>query len=162
MKGRINLILICLVFCVCYYSLEKKYDIQTLKETYALNTLNNEVVENKMVIEVKGLIPDKKDVDVGVKNTDILQKAVDDVSNSGGGTVKIPKGDFWFTVDAIDSKHIDKSIDGKTIRGHFVIKCRNNVLIEGAGMYETKLRVFGDFPHGLDMFHYRNHEAFEV
>ena len=48
MKGRINLILICLVFCVCYYSLEKKYDIQTLKETYALNTLNNEVVENTL------------------------------------------------------------------------------------------------------------------
>lgn len=102
-----------------------------------------EVTASTLISEDKG--------DAAFNNVIELQKYIDQVSNSGGGIVHIPKGTYYFKVDPTN-KEKNWATTGHNC--HFAIWCRNNVLIEGEGIDETILKPYGIYPHGLNMFHY--------
>lgn len=81
-------------------------------------------------------------------NTQTLQAAVNAASYSGGGTIYLPAGTYYF-----DWGHQDDA-------GNCAIIMRDNVTIVGAGMDETFLKPLGIYEetgeaeHGIDMFAY--------
>ena len=101
------------------------------------------------------LIPDSTDLTSTSFNTTYLQQLIDDVSNDGGGTVKIPAGIFYF------SSNGDNLAEAGSSGSHYAIVCRDNVLVEGAGIDETILKPYGSYIHGLDMFWYIDHDTFK-
>ena len=85
-------------------------------------------------------------------NTSYLQNLIDLVSNEGGGTVYIPSGTYYFSSGGnnLDSRKTE----------YYVIKCRDNVTIEGAGTSEssgTILMPVGSHELPLDMFYYNDY-----
>lgn len=120
----------------------------------ALPTPENKKITKKskanIVMVANDSILIENDKSAGISNTTNLQKLIDEVHNNGGGTVTIPEGTYYFTVDINDANHQD-------LGGHYAIHCRDNVLIEGAGMDKTILKPYGEFPHGIDMFYYRDY-----
>ena len=86
-------------------------------------------------------------------NTAYLQGIVDEVSEAGGGTVRIPAGSFRFAAG------------GAYDEGHYAIEARDNVSIVGAGEDRTALLPSGTFAdsgsfrHGVDMFWYDGTET---
>ncbi|MBQ8895715.1 MAG: S-layer homology domain-containing protein [Clostridia bacterium] len=79
-------------------------------------------------------------------NTAALQKAVDEASANGGGTLYIPAGTYYF------------SSQGSNKRGNeeFVCMPKDNVTIIGAGK-ETVLQPVGRSSGGLDMFYFNEY-----
>ncbi len=86
------------------------------------------------------LIPNDKSNTAIARNARLLQEAVDLTSAAGGGTLRIPKGTFYF------------GSTGYTVRADAVIIGRDNVTIEGAGMDQTVLKPYGEYQNGLNMF----------
>ena len=90
-------------------------------------------------------------------NTKKLQQAIDKVSDAGGGIVYIPSGTFYFGRGGYNSIS-----DGED----FVIRCRNNVYLKGAGTNEnsssyTVLKPVYNNPTangGIDMFYFNNYK----
>lgn len=68
-------------------------------------------------------------------NTEYLQKAIDKVSESGGGTIYLPKGTYYFKYGGQDS-----------FPEYWVIECKNNVTIigQGTGTNGTILKPYGE------------------
>lgn len=88
-------------------------------------------------------------------NTRKLQDAINKVSDSGGGTVYLPAGTYYFGRGGYTTSDED-----------FAIKCRNNVHIKGKGTDEnsssyTVLKPLYDDPKalgGMDMFYFNNYK----
>ena len=116
-----------------------------------------------LIINADKLIPDKTDLSTLQANTAHLQECIDKASNSGGGKVKLPAGTFYF---AAQSANVRKNED-------YVIKARDNVILEGAGIDETNpnnytiLKPYGKVGEltdaivgGLDMFYYNDYRDY--
>lgn len=102
--------------------------------------------EVKIISKADGFIKSKKDEESTKKNKVYLQALVDEVSKSGGGTIYIPEGEYYFSSE-------EKNKSGYE---NYVIKCKNNVTIEGAGT-STVLKPIGKPDNGLDMFYFNDY-----
>ena len=153
--------------------------IINVRNTNAIeNTQNEENILEQANTEIQGLtiyaddlIPDKTDEESINFNTKYLQDLIDEASDAGGGTVKIPAGIYYFASSGKNGRQI----------ADYVIFCRNNVTVEGNGSeidnvsivydsesakykYEvsysataTVLRPYGTTDNGLDMFYYNQY-----
>ena len=114
-------------------------------------TLGIEATEEEEIYVTANLQPSTSYAqDAAEYNTAELQRVIDEVSNSGGGTVYIPAGTYYFASAGLNR------------RGHndYVILCKNNVLVEGAGNSETTGTIFkpyGATNKGLDMFYFNEY-----
>ena len=91
------------------------------------------------------------------KNTINFQKAIDMVSDNGGGIIKLPAGTYYFFQGGRASN---------SIKERYAIKPRNNVHIIGAGTNEnntnqlTILKPYfkcdGTGSGTMDMFYFNN------
>lgn len=123
------------------------------------NDAINEIVESAtygLVLNADGLKKDSKDEEDMKNNTKHLQKLIDEVSEKGGGTVIIPAGTFYFRPSG---KVIGNNGDYKS---EYIIKCKNNVLVEGNGTNEitgTILKPYAkDNCVSVDMFYYNEYD----
>ena len=84
-------------------------------------------------------------------NTEELQDLIDFVSKEGGGTVHIPAGTYYFTTGEYKREDLSEC----------VIKCRDNVLIEGEGTNESTGTVLKPYaPNNnlpVDMFYFNDY-----
>lgn len=158
-KGKIIISIILLAVIV----------ITTLNISFtSLNTVATTIIENKtvyeetddyqgLIINANKLVADSTDLETMKENTNYLQECVDNASKSGGGKVKIPSGIYYFVPQNSNER---KNAD-------YVIKARNNVIIEGAGTDEEECTVLkpygkaGEFTDaivgGIDMFYYNEY-----
>ncbi len=92
------------------------------------------------------LTADSQEASVMAANTALLQKAVDEASENGGGTLYIPAGTYYF------------SSQGSNKRGNeeYVCMPKDNVTIIGAGD-ATVLQPVGRSSGGLDMFYFNEY-----
>lgn len=79
----------------------------------------------------------------GLANSQALQALIDNVSNSGGGTIHIPSGVYVFSASA------------QNTIGQRCVKMKNNVYIVGDGS-STILKPSGETADGLDMFYFND------
>lgn len=109
----------------------------------------------KQLVAGSDLIPDRSDEATARNNTINLQKAIDEVSNAGGGNVYLPAGTYYFAKGGV-------AANGEI----YVIRCRNNVHLIGAGTKEndrnrlTVLKPIYNNPNsvgGMDMFYFNNY-----
>ena len=105
---------------------------------------NSATFNAKYVKEIK-LTTNSRNLETMKKNTTILQNAINEVSKNGGGVVKIPKGTFYFY-----------PTDSKKLYQYYIIKCKNNVTIEGSGNSTngTILKPVGNLDLPVDMFYF--------
>ena len=158
-KGKIIISMILLAVIV----------ITTLNISFtSLNTVAIVNIENKtaseeidnyqgLIIDANKLVADSTDIEVMKENTKYLQECVDKASRAGGGKVKIPSGIFYFVPQNSNKR---KNAD-------YVIKARNNVIIEGVGIDTNKCTILkpygkaGEFTDakvgGIDMFYYNEY-----
>lgn len=153
----------CLLFTKFIVEFKQEKDISLRASSGQIFTVSG------LVSSQDGSAPSKE---VMKKNTALLQAAVDNAHNAciANGIeaedcqsiVKIPRGVYYFAVDPNDSNHNDFAEMGHQSGANYVIHCKNNVKIIGAGMDNTILKPFGkDYEHGLDMFWYRDHKTFK-
>ena len=101
------------------------------------------------------LIPNSTNQTDMKNNTKNLQKAIDEMSESGGGTIYLPAGTFYFAQGGI-AAHGGED---------YAIRCRNNVHLKGAGTNENSSNVTILKPYynnskadgGMDMFYFNNY-----
>ena len=124
--------------------LEKEEDVKNGTILYANNLYQNTTEKSKIEY-----------------NTKYLQSLIDTAStlnnNKGGGVVKIPAGTYYF---APTGANVRKNED-------YVIKAKNNVTVEGAGINEktlgncTILKPYGKVIEsdvgGIDMFYFNDY-----
>ena len=125
------LILLLLSSSLFFTRIKKKSssDVQVLGKTLVLDATQNQVVELKVGVDLfTGNSEQNRK-----NNTVNLQNAIDAVSNSGGGTVVIPEGSFYFTQGGL------AITDSGDPHEKYVIKPRNNVLLKGKGSNKTIL-----------------------
>ena len=94
-----------------------------------------------------------KTTEIAENNSKVLQQAINELSNNGGGTIKIPSGTYYFAPIA--------EIGEPSFRWVYAIECKNNVKIVGAGTDEknsnscTILKPFGkNLEDAFTMFNY--------
>ena len=86
--------------------------------------------------------------DAAQENSRYFQELIDWVSESGGGTVNVPAGEFYFAAT------------GRYHAAHYAIRARDNVAIVGAGADATTFLPYGtwrdndDYVTGIDLFWY--------
>lgn len=98
------------------------------------------------------LIRNAKDITSIRMNTTTLQSLINQVSASGGGTISIPAGTYYFA--ALQTDFLDSG--GYGCRS--VISCKNNVTIQGAGQNSTILKPL-DTPCFTGIYlNYKEHE----
>lgn len=158
-KGKIIISIILLAVIV----------ITTLNISFtSLSTVATAIIENKtvyeeaddyqgLIINANKLVADSTDIETMKENTNYLQECIDKASRSGGGKVKIPSGIYYF---------IPQNSNGRK-NSDYVIKARNNVIIEGAGTEDDRCTILkpygkaGEFTEtiagGIDMFYYNEY-----
>ena len=109
-----------------------------------------------LVVTASDLVKDSTNQTDMQNNTARLQSHIDNVSNSGGGVVRIPAGTYYFASAGANVRNVEE----------YVIKCRDNVVIEGAGTNEndankyTILKPKGKVSlsqGGIDMFYFNDY-----
>ena len=101
------------------------------------------------------LIPNSTNETDMKNNTKNLQKAIDEMSDSGGGTIYLPAGTFYFAQGGI-AAHGGED---------YAFRCRNNVHLKGVGTNENSSNVTILKPYynnskadgGMDMFYFNNY-----
>ena len=113
------------------------------------NSNATQVENNK---EQQMTLSTEKTAEAMENNSKVLQKAIDDVSNSGGGTVRLPAGTYYFAPIGLH--------EGSE---YYAIRCKNNVKIIGAGTDEsninscTILKLYSNnLEEAFTMFDYTN------
>lgn len=95
---------------------------------------------------VAELVAGSQDATVMAANTAELQARVDQVSESGGGTVYIPSGTYYFSSQGLNRRGNEE----------YVCMPKDNVLVMGAGR-TTVLMPVGVSTGGLDMFYFNEY-----
>lgn len=153
-KDKIIITLIILILLMIVVTTTKKESIisNAVRELMKSDT-TAEIVETStqgLVLHADELIKESTDETNMAYNTKYLQELVDKVSNAGGGVVHIPSGTFYFTSGGINARGTE----------NYVIKSRDNVLVEGEGTDDTTgtiLKPYGTPKNGLDMFYYNQY-----
>ena len=130
----------------------------TITSRSSLTALSTNTATEEIDIKYRGLTiiaealiaNSKEDMDIK-NNTLFLQQYIDKVSNEGGGIVKIPLGIYYFASSGVTRAGLSEC----------VIKCKNNVLIEGSGVEETTGTILKPYAPSnnlpVDMFYYNNY-----
>ena len=123
-------------------------------------TLVAEWKVSSVVTLIKGidLVPNSNNASDMRNNTINLQRAIDLVSESGGGSVQMPAGTFYFSLGGRSNNWLKE---------RYVIKPKNNVHLIGAGTNEnntgelTILKPYfkcdGSGAGSMDMFYFNNY-----
>ena len=93
-----------------------------IKGNIEIATSSNERFIGQMTLSTE------KTTEAMENNSNVLQKAIDDVSNAGGGTITLPSGTYYFAPIGLH--------EGSE---YYAIRCKNNVKIVGAGTDETNI-----------------------
>lgn len=153
MKKR-KIVLISFIVIIMLISNTKCESI--IKNANIMQATANKVVQNKNIQNVKTYYASKlhKNITDIVKikeNTEYLQGLIDKASKEGGGIVKIPKGTYYFASAGEQRKDLSEC----------VIKCRDNVTIEGEGTEERNATILKPYAKSnalpVDMFYYNNY-----
>lgn len=153
MKKR-KIVLISFIVIIMLISNTKCESI--IKNANIMQATANKVVQNKNIQNVKTYYASKlhKNITDIVKikeNTEYLQGLIDKASKEGGGIVKIPKGTYYFASAGEQRKDLSEC----------VIKCRDNVTIEGEGTEEINATILKPYAKSnalpVDMFYYNNY-----
>lgn len=151
MKKKIVIIVTLIITVVTLYIIIKNITRSTQMQLSSTNNkLQTTINERGLVLVADDLVANSTNTQDMANNTAYLQSLVDSVSEKGGGTVSIPKGTYYF------------SVGGSTVSGgeFYIIKCKNNVRIEGSGNNETTgtiLKPMGVTKYGLDMFFFNDY-----
>ena len=137
---------------IAFYSKNNKITQQNISMPATINQAE--------VINSTGLKENATDAVSMKENTKYLQDLIDQTSYTGGGTIHIPAGTYYFTPnwDREDGAKYTWIGDGKD-RAYFIIECKDNVTIEGTldenGNKATILKPYGkDMELSINMFHY--------
>lgn len=133
--------------------LNMKSTILNKNATIMQVTENADVEYQGLTIIAEKLVPNKTDSSSIKANTAYLQELIDNVSAAGGGIVHIPAGTYYFASAGANPRKVEEH----------VIKCKNNVILEGEGINEnngTVLKPYGTVTlsqGGLDMFYFNDY-----
>ena len=98
-----------------------------IKGNIEISTSSNvNVVEREMTLSAE------KTTEAMENNSRVLQNAIDEVSSSGGGTISLPAGTYYF---APINTYTDQASSQK--RAYYAVECRSNVKLVGAGTNES-------------------------
>ncbi len=103
----------------------------------------SEIPENAIVVSLTADSRDSEDMEA---NTKVLQECIDRANANGGGTVYIPKGDYYFASQGLNGRKYNE----------YVCMPKDNVTVIGAGK-ETVLYPVGRTTNGLDMFYFNEY-----
>ena len=144
-KNKVFLLIICILIILAilisvFSSVkETKTEITGISTTFGSDTEVN--------------LSKDKTSEIAENNSKILQQAINDLSNNGGGTIKIPAGTYYFAPIS--------EIGDPSFRWIYAIECKNNVKIVGAGTDEsnsnscTILKPYGkNLEDAFTMFNY--------
>ena len=144
MKKKVLGLISILIVVVLMFTAKKEISNSSATKSQAISNTTIEFTNQGLVINANDLVKDStEEVDIQ-KNTEYLQELIDQVSAAGGGTVYLPDGTYYFAPGG-------EGYDG----AQYVIKCKNNVTIEGSG---TILEPYGKTLYGLDMFYFNDYE----
>lgn len=125
----------------------------TISRTNALQQSDCEY--QGLIINADNLVANSTNAKIIANNTAYLQKHIDDASEAGGGMVKIPAGTYYFASVGVQRKGVSEC----------VIKCKDNVIIEGAGTNERTGTILKPYAPSnylpVDMFYYNNYAETE-
>lgn len=131
------LAIICLALFIGTYTTTYNYKKDTI--SYSAN-----------VIKVASGLKTGNTIKASANNTTYLQNLVDEVSDNGGGTIKIPAGTYHFSTTKKSPRNLE----------YYIIKCRDNVKIVGAGNVDgtgTILKPTGTLDVPIDMFYFNDY-----
>ena len=110
-------------------------------------------ISNKNTYKIASKLEEGKEK--ASSNTNYLQTLINEVYASGGGKIEIPEGTYYFDDLSSENNNISPN---RTERETFAIKCKSNVLIEGAGEEKTILKPITNdefaIKNGIEMFYF--------
>lgn len=138
--------------------------ISTLNISFvSINTSNTATISSRtaseqasseyqgLIITASKLVANSTKATTIANNTKYLQQYIDQASDAGGGMVKIPKGTYYFASAGVQRENVSEC----------VIKCRNNVIVEGAGSNERTGTILKPYAPSnylpVDMFYFNNY-----
>lgn len=134
-----------IIIGICLFSalISHKTDVDSKNIAYSASTSKTTVTASKLQANSKNMATMKN-------NTEYLQNLIKSTSESGGGTIKLPAGTFYFYPVAPAERY-----------QYYIIKCYDNVKIEGAGNNSkgTILKPYTDKDLGkpIDMFYFNDY-----
>ena len=148
----ISLILLTLVLIAIFnikYTSTSSIAIRPLSTKMTVKEIDNKY--KGFVIYAEELIANSKE-DTDIKNNTLhLQQYIDEVSNAGGGIVKLPAGTYYFASAGVQRASVSEC----------VIKCKDNVIVEGSGTDERTGTILKPYAPSnylpVDMFYYNNY-----
>lgn len=151
---------IIIILVIAFILLVTKTSIKNENATIQKTGASTNLEHYSYTVTASELITNKTDETSIKSNTEHLQNLIDEVSNLGGGLVKIPAGTYYFAPQCANSRRIEE----------YVIKCKSNVTIEGSGTDETQenkntiLKPFGETTlvaqGGIDMFYFNDYSDY--
>ena len=165
-KFLVIILIIFLILGIMYIFFNKEENTITavnsgIKVFYSSN--NNQEENN----DQQWILSKEKTEEAMENNSAVLQGIIDQVSNSGGGTVQLPAGTYYFAPTGTYIENLENGTSEK--KAYYVIECRNNVKLVGAGTNEsdsnscTILKPYGmNLDVSLTMFQYINQEQPKV
>ena len=132
----------------------------------------NSITNSYCLIKFNGNINNTNKIATKINSIN-LQRALDYVSENGGGTVQMPSGRFYFSYLG-KPYHYDGTGDRTSIDNYvenqeqwYAIRVRNNVTLTGSiyvggypatilATYHLDDEIFNKHDHGIDMFYYNN------
>ncbi|MBR3613610.1 MAG: S-layer homology domain-containing protein [Clostridia bacterium] len=151
-KKVVAILLIIAIFIpqVSYASSTMKVN-QRVNYTQSVIKKRNDIKIEKIVINADKLVANSTKRKIIEDNTKYLQQYIDEISKCGGGTVKIPKGTYYFASAGVQRESVSEC----------VIKCKNNVTIEGAGTSGSLSTILKPYAPSnklpVDMFYFNNY-----
>ena len=145
LKVAIGLSFIILLITITVFTSQKGIKFITLNDSKSYGAISANYSNEGLVVIASSLIPNS--TSQSNANTEILQKLIDEVSAAGGGIVHIPAGTYYFGAQSKNERNYE----------YYVIKCKNNVIVEGSGTSQTTgtvLKPYGLLDLPLDMFYY--------
>lgn len=170
-KFLIVLIIIFLIIGIVWFILKNNAN-NNYKSTTSMNaniklSYNSNNAQNIIIDERQMILSKEKTTEAMKNNSVVLQEAIDQVSNSGGGTVQLPAGTYYFAPTKEYIEHLETGTSQK--KSYYVIECKNNVKLIGAGINEndanscTILKPYGmNLDVSLTMFQYVSQEQPKV
>ncbi len=145
-KKKAILLIILLTMIVVF--INNKKIVQILKiQSSVPQALNTTIAEE--------LIKDAKDTNSLEHNTTYLQQLIDETSKEGG-IIHIPAGTYYFSAGGNTYGLREETNNNNE---YYVVKCKDNVTIEGEGADEETGTIFkpmGDYEYSLDMFYFND------
>lgn len=118
----------------------EKNNTKILKANYLTEKHNAEY--QGLIVYANNLVANTTNETHMKNNTTHLQGCIDTVSEAGGGKVVIPAGKFYF-------KQADEI--GREGLSYYVIKCKDNVIVEGAGTNESTGTILKPYAPNNDL-----------